>query len=328
MPVSSDSLRIAIVAEATPGTTPATPTWETVRATGEGLTFEHETTLSAEMGGGSRGVKDSILAGGQVNGAINFEVSKNDALEALLAAALGSAWGFDTGYATTPTAEEVFDYDTLTTFTVEKRWKLDNVPTYSYHRYTGCLPNSLNLSITPNEPITGSIGFIGNARVIDTGEVASSTYNAAGTVAVMTAPLVTGINLYAYGGWASPLAWVTAACFTSLNLSVDNGSRGIACIGTLGNKETVLGKFNVQPSGSIYYAADDPLTGMEAQTEYGLQVTMTDSAANSYRLRFPRVKFATAGVVAGGQDTDVLTDFTMQALVDGSPANVMQILRA
>ena len=95
MTVSSDSLRLGVVKEVTPGTSPAAPAFQLFRTTGEGLTYDVTTTNSEEMGGLNRGVKDNILAGAQVTGEINFELSKHFALEDFMAAALGNVWGDD-----------------------------------------------------------------------------------------------------------------------------------------------------------------------------------------------------------------------------------------
>lgn len=325
MAVSSDSLQLAVVLEDTPGVTPATPAFDLVRITGEGLTFEPTSTQSNEMGGASRGIKDSILTGAQVTGDINFELAKSDAFELLLAAAVANNWGNDP-HALGIGADEIYDYSILDTFTFEKRWKLDDTPTYSYHRFTGCMVNTMTITITPGEPITGSFGLVGNTLELDTAEVAGATYTPAGANPVMTAPLVTSIQLLDPSN-DQPVTWLANSCFTNLEISINNNGRGIQCIGFLGTKETVLGRFECSISGSLYYANDEPLQALIDQTEFVMVVTCEDSLGNSYTFRFERVKFSTATVVATGTNEDVLVDFQLQALEDDAEPITVQITR-
>jgi hypothetical protein len=326
MAVSSDSLQLAVVAETTPGVTPATPSFDLVRITGEGLTFEPTSTQSNEMGGSSRGVKDSILTGAQVTGDINFELAKSPAFEKLLAAALANNWGNDP-HNLTVTADQVYDYSLLKTFTIEKRWKLDDTPTYSYHRFSGCMINTMTLSITPGEPITGSFGLVGNDLKLGTAAIVGATYNPAGANPVMTAPLVTSIVLKD-PITGQPVTWLNNSCFTNVEISINNNGRGIQCIGFLGTKETVLGRFECSISGSLYYANDEPLQALIDQDEFEFEVVCTDSAGHSYTFDFKRVKFSTATVVATGTNEDVLVDFTLQGLEDDVHPITVQITRA
>lgn len=323
MAVSSDSLRLGIVTELTAGDTPATPAFDLMRVTGEGLTYEVSTTQSDEMGGLNRGVKDSILVGATVTGDISFELSKNKAFEKLFVGGLGSKWAAD--YFGTPwgaAANETYDYQEVTTFSIEKRFTMDDTPTYNYHRFVGCMVDTTALSITPNEPITGTFSFVGQMMATATAEIASSTYVAGGTSPIMTAPLVTGITLLSPHGidgttglpLGTSVPWLDGSCFTGLDLTLANNARELQCIGVLGSSETVLGRFEASSTGTLYYANDEPLDALIDQTEYALQVTMTDGEGGSYDLLFPRIKFSTASVLASGTNTDVMTEFTLQML--------------
>jgi hypothetical protein len=201
--------------------------------------------------------------------------------------------------------------------------------TYLYQLFSGCFADTFTLSITPNEIITGSFGFMGNEMTTpdaDTG----TTYNDAGLNPAMTAPLVTGIELLTYtedGTEGTPVPWLTASCFTGLEISVNNNGRGQVCIGTLGNKATALGRFEVSLSGSLYYVGDEPLDALFDQTEYQMRVTLNDSQSASYFFFFPRVKFSAATALASGTNTDVMVEFTMQALIDEFRQCTMMAIR-
>lgn len=326
MVVSSDSLQVALVAEASPGVTPATPAFDLMRITGEGLIFENTSTNSAEMGGLSRGTKDTILTGAEVSGDINFELSKHVALENLVAAALANTWGNDPHTLST-TPDQVYDYNLTETFTIEKRWQMDDAPTYNYQRFIGCMTDTMSLSITPGEPITGSFGFVGNQMDLATAPIAGATYVPAGTDPVMTAPLVTDVTLLDYET-DLPVSWLSTACFTNVEMALTNNSRGIQCIGTLGNKSTVLGNLEITVSGSLYYSGNDPLQALIDQEQFVFVITTTDSVGNSYTWRIERVKFTTATVNATGTNEDVLVEFELQGLEDTTDPISMLVTRA
>lgn len=325
MAVSSDSLRLAVVEETVVGEIPTTPTWNLFRTTGEGLTYNVETIQSDEMGGLNRGVKDNILVGASVSGDLNFELSKHTALEDFMSAAMGNTWGGDPLLVPGAGVNKAYDASTMRTFGIEKRFTLDeSVPTYSFHRFTGCTVNTLNLSITPNEAITGSFGFMGNEMVTEGTEVAGSTYVSAGANPVMTAPLVTGLELLSPAGidnttgdpLGTAVSWFDSGegCFTGLDITLNNNLRALACIGSLGTTENVLGRFEGTGSGSLYYGGDEPLDALINQTEYALRVTCTDDDGESFQFLFPRVAFSDASALATGTNTDVMTEFTLTVL--------------
>ena len=328
MPTSADSLRLAISKETSQGVLPPTPTFDIFRNTGEGLSFEVTTTISDEISSVSRGVTDSILTGATVTGEISFELADFDAFELALTSVLASDWAADpkaTGAAypaEVGTTAAIYDSSEQVSFTIEKR--MTSVPLDGsaeaplYQLFTGCVADTFSLSITPNEIITGSFGFLGLELTTPTSD-AGTTYNDSGFAPVMTAPLVTGIELLSYtedGSLGAPVAWLSKSCFMGIDVSISNNGRGIVCIGTLGNRATSLGRFETSVTGSIYYTGDEPLDALIDQTPYQFRVTCEDSEGNSYLLFFPRVKFSTATANASGTNTDVMVEFTMQALVD------------
>jgi len=326
MAVSSDSVRLATVEEVTHGTTPATPTLNIMRITGESITFDVTTTQSDEMGGINRGVKDNILTGAAVSGSIEFELSKFEGLERAMAAALGSSWASDDlgvpGAGGNLKTYNAYEYRT---FTLEKRFLLDDGPTYNYHVFVGCMFDTFSLSITPNEPITGSMGVIGNSMATSDTPLGADpvlNYTLPGTSPIMTSPLVTGIELLTPAGiddttgvpLGTAVPWLSNSCFTGLDLNFLNNSRGLQCIGTLGNKETSLGRFEATATGTLYYAADEPLDALITQDEFAMSVTCTDDDGESFEFFFPRVAFASASALATGTNTDVMTEFGLTLL--------------
>ncbi len=161
---SADTTRLAIVEmTGTPPAIPAPPAWQVARFTGEGVAFQPTTVESGELDPSGQ-VKDSILTGGATTGAVNFEVSKNPFLEMLLEGAFRNEWG--TGNAGTPPlpvgADDLIPGLILKPYAIEKRFQvIDNPASYRFHRFAPSGIDSLTMSITPGQPITGSANFSG-----------------------------------------------------------------------------------------------------------------------------------------------------------------------
>lgn len=311
MPASSDTARVAIVAETVKGVIPTSPVWQEMRITGESLNFAHSSTQSNELGGSARGTRDSVLTGGAASGAIQFELHKSATMDALFGAMLGQDWGDDPLDAEPAGTDFAYVGNERKTFAIEKRLD-DGAGTYYYHRYTGLIPNSLTIDIAPNEIITGSIEFIGETRAFGTAELAGATYTPAGTAPIMRAPLVTSIRLLTQQD--AYVFDVQTQCFTRLSWTLQNNVRAISCIGFYGTKDSILGKFTGTINATLSYSSDFVLQATDAQTEFKLIINIRDDAGDWYEFFFPRVKFSSASAAASGSGQDVTVEATMEVL--------------
>lgn len=310
MTISADTVRLAMVRETgTPPTIPATPSLLVARLTSESLAFAPTTTTSNELDP-SGNIRDSILTGGASTGDVAFEVSDNAWFEEMLAAVFGKDW-----------AVNVLVPDTnLFLYLVEKMFPDVPLPASdSFHRFSESAFVSAAITITPGSPITGTATVNGGPLTLGTAPIAGAIYPDPGTEPV----LVPSDAVVTIGGIAS------TACFGTLTLTFDNGTRGIQCIGTLGEKEKVRGRFNATISGQLYYATDDIVHALIDQTEMPVTVTLKDAAdATEYEFVYPRCKITAAPVTAGGTGTDVVIDFTIQALYDTTATHTVQVTRS
>lgn len=317
MPTSADLVQVAIVPEVTYGTTPANPVFQKVRITGEGIAFAPTTTKSGEMNP-FRQVTDSILTGGQVSGDLDFELAHELWFEELLEGALCNDWNSDTlkiGLS-------------LKSYTIEKKIPVPGGTT-QYHRFTGCCVNQFSIDIKPNAPITGKFSFVGKAPAIDTAIISGATYTEPALTAVMTAPRVVGIEI---GGVSA-----ISKCFNNLTFTLNNNNRAIECIGTLGPRETVLGRAEIQTQFSVLFNDSDLLSLLIDQTETSLEFRTEDTENaggsptnhNYYIWTLPRVKLTANPIVAGGTNQDVVNNVTAEALMpalSGSPLSTIGAL--
>jgi Phage tail tube protein len=306
MAVSADLLRLAIVREATPGVTPATPAFQLLRAVSESLAYSPETQLSNELNK-NRQLTDIIVTGGQSGGEISYELSSNPGFEMLLEGTLGNPW----------TGDELWVGDALLTHTIEKRFtvdadNVDPLAQYEFNRIVRALFDQMVLTFTPGGPATGSSTILAGKLARDNADIAGATFDDAGKL-----PVIVGANVI-------PISFVIGAntysawCVSNLVVTFRNNGRAIACLGQDAANEVVLGRFECEITADVYINGETKAL-MDAfldRTEMSLTFTASDALGNAYKFDFPRVRVSAATEVASGTNQDVIMNTTMQALVD------------
>lgn len=310
MPISADEVRLAEVPETAFGETPANPTFQVIRLTGESLVFTPTTTNSQAMNP-NRSVEDSILTGGAVAGSINFELAKEAWFEEFLSGAMCSDWD----------AESLKVGTILKSFTIEKTLPLDEVDS-DYHGITGAIMNGFSLTIAPNAAITGSFEILAKDYGVTHAVITGGTYTDPVFNPIFTAPLVTDIEISAIAA--------AAQCFNNITLTLNNNARALECIGHLGAREMNLGRAEVTLAFSLYYADGDLLDDLTDQTEMAISFTVNDSddPSNSYTFTLPRAKLTQCNVVAGGTGQDVVADCVATGLYDPVTDTPLLVSRA
>jgi hypothetical protein len=321
MIVPADTLRLAFGAEAgTPPVLPATPPFQLARITSETIALNAQTQNSAELNPSGQ-VSDSILTGANTTGDVNFEVSNNPWFEEMLSALLRDVWGtgmYD-GVALTP--DQLIVGALLKTYTIEKRFSMPG-GVFDYHRFRNCAVANGSITITPGAPIVGKVTIAGGPLdEPDDAEIPGSVYTSAGEEPVMTAPLVTELTIDA--------GTVVARCLSQFVVNLNSNVRGIQCIGTLGEREKVLGRFEAAMTGTVYFASDDMLLHLLHQDTFPVTLKITDSLGAFYTFEFPRCKVTAAPVTAGGgTNSDVTVALAMSALFDEAKGSTLLITRS
>ena len=223
----ADGTQLSFIKEAVWGTTPATPAWQIGRMTGESLKITRETKQSSEITP-ARNVSDLIHVGGGAEGGFNFELSYG-AYDDIFASMLYGEW-----------VDNVLKNGvTQSSLSFEKKFLVD-VATYNYFRYTGMVPNTISLSISAGEIITGSFDFMGKGGTVAAAAIASSTYLDAAAENVLSASSHVG---------ALSLGSFATAKILKVDLSASNNLQTARVIGSLDNADIGAGLFNV--SGSV-----------------------------------------------------------------------------
>ncbi len=317
MGISADETGIYIVPEVTYGVVPATPAFIELPIVSESLGTNANTTTSNTLNP-DRQLVDSILTGLDISGNLEVEVARTPAFDALLESAMSEAWDKLTvpGDWTLPVGS------TLKSFTILKRWP-DPAGTvgvdYLYHIYQGCVVNTMTMSISAGSEVTASIAMVGKEADADTATVlpVGATLTSPTKFNVLRAPEINNIVLDNVGNTLATA--IGTSCVTGMTFAINANVRGIQCLGTLGNKESVLGRFESTLAMTIFFNSNDIMEEFLGQGIVDATFEIGDTATDDhYSVILPRGKISAQTVVAGGTGTDVVNSLTVQALVDNT----------
>ena len=231
---SSSRSRVAYIAEASYGVTPAEPVFQEMRVTSGGLRSTKATAVSNEIRA-DRNVSNIALVGLDVTGGYPIELSYAS-FDDFLAAALCGSW--DTN---------VLKNGVLApSFTIEETVELG--ATDSFSRFLGCMVNTLSLAMEARGLVTGNIGIMGHSETLGTAILESATYTPPNDNPILTASAhaaslaVAGLN---------PVPIIRA-----LNVEVNNGLRVRPAIGTLYTQEFGQGRCVVTGTVTAYFTSN------------------------------------------------------------------------
>lgn len=301
---STSETRLAYVAESTYGTTPATPAWTEARFTSESLSPNIETVTSNEIRQ-DRNVADLIQVGQSAGGDVGFELSYSsfdDWLESLMF----STWSTDV----------LKNGVAQKSFTLEKTFELG--ATDQFHRFTGAVANTLSLSLATGSIVTGSFGFITKGATSAQAEVASSTYTAANSNPVINA--ATNFASLAMTG-------ITGPEMTALDLSITNNITPEQVLGSLDARGLSAGRFEISGTATLYFENEELYELFLAAGSADLTFKLGGASSKNYTFNLPNIKFSSATVVAGGNDSPLLIEAGFTGLYDSTEAAALKITR-
>lgn len=296
--------QFSFVPETTLGTTPASPAWQKFRITSESLIYNISNTTSSEIRPDAD-VSDLIQTGASAEGDFSFELSYGAEFDTLFEHALRGAFAssrLDAG-----TARKSLSF--------EKKFEVGSPD--EFLRFEGCRISSLDLSITSNSVITGTASIMGLSSSVATSEETGATYTDGNAKDVMAAPDVASITVGDTSG---------TIYFTDLSFSVNNNVGAQNAVGSLNAVGIRYGLREVTGKMTAYFDAlaqqiyDDFVAGTEAS----LSFDATDGT-NTYTFHFPRIKYQSGQVVAGGNSQDVFAEITWQGLFDSAEGTSVYI---
>lgn len=285
---------MSYVAEATYGTTPATPSMLKLRHVGTTLNLTKDAFVSQELRS-DRMIFDARHGVKQVGGEINFEASYG-AFDDILEAALQGVWSGSP-------ANILKAGTTFKSFSMERRF----TDITQFLVYTGCGINSMNLSITPNAIVTGSFGVVGKSMTT------SGVTLGAPTDVATNAPFDAFTGTIQEGG-------VSIATITAIELALSNGIEPTFVIGSDSTPELVSGRSTVTGTVSAYFEDLSLLNKFLNETESSIQFELSDPSANTLTFLLPRIKYTGGDVPVQGEGA-LMLNMPFQALLDDVTEN-------
>lgn len=302
----ASSTRLAYVVESTEGTTPSTPTFQTLRFTSESLVPNVETVVSNEIRA-DRNVTDQIQVGQMASGSISGELSYGT-YDALFESLMSGAWSSDV----------LKNGLTRKSFTFEKTFETGATDTFI--RLLGCLVNTFQLDISAKAITNLEFGIMGRQGESAAAIISGATYTAANDNPVLnTAADVGAITLTGISG---------THIVRDLSISANANLREQAQIGSLALAGIGLGRFEVSGSLTVYLENKNILDAVLAQTSVALSLTIGRDTGEKYTIEVPSLKMSNPRIVAGGNNTDVMVEVDWQGLYDSSDACTLMITRA
>jgi hypothetical protein len=294
----------AFIAEVTYGTTPATPVMQNLRATGINIGMSKTSQESGEIRS-DRQITSFKHGTRKVGGGFNFELSYGS-FDVLLQAVLGGTW-----------AADVLKAGTLKrSFSIERYYGDILAADGAWHRFTGCMFDTLELSVPTEGKVTGSFGLIGKDMTIGTALITGATYTAVSTTDVMDS--FTGT--IQEGG-------SSIAIITEIKLSLKNGVAPKMAIGSQTTTEPSWGRSNVSGSITAYFENAALLNKFINETESSLSFVVNDAAGNNYTFLIPRIKYTGGTDINVSGEGPITLSLPFQAMRDTGQASNIVITR-
>lgn len=284
--------RIAFIAEVTENTTPATPAFQVIRATGESIMVERNFGFSSELDG-RRGQKSPAVNSSGASGAVETEWS-DGTFETWLESLLRGAWATDV----------LVDADTPKSLTLEVTF--EDGATDVYKRATGCHASSVTITANAGERVTASWQFVGRGGDFANAAIAGATYTAGNDEPVEVGAGVTGFVM----------SGITVGCVPRLALQINNNLNPEYCLGSLGPTHISPGALEVTCAGQMRLSASqyDMLRAYADGTETSLEFDIGTDSGHITHFSTPATLIEKLDVKTTSPDGSVLIDFTMRAI--------------
>lgn len=298
-------VRVAYVPETAFGVTPATPSFKTARFTSGGLRT-NKTTVTSDERQPDRNVRDEILTGLAAGGSYSFEFTA-ETFDDFLAGALRGAW----------TSDVLKNGILAPTFTIEETLELGAVDSFS--RFTGAAVNTLSLSVTAREKVTGSMAFMAQKETLATTIITGATYAAPNANEIANAS--TGVAALMVGT-INPAPRVK-----SLSFEVNNGLRMRPEVGTPFSNEYGADRCNITGTLNCYFQSNDLYQAVLNHETAALGFTLGQEANKRYAILFPRIRLGDGERAVGGNIDDVMVNVPFRALYDPTELASIRITR-
>lgn len=291
--------RVAYIAEVTEGTTPAMPTFTTLRRVSGGMTTRKSVEASSEIQP-DRNVRDVFENGQYTEGTFECEWSHSTMDDFLAAAQMGS-WSTNV----------LANGSTERFFTIEETDIVGATSLFS--RYTASRVNTFEIVAQMESMIRASVGFIGRQEALATTIISGATYTAANTEPVDRGD---SVSISAMLG-LSPLP----EC-RRIRLNINNQLQRNMRLGSKFPTDPTFGQALITGEIELYFDDNAQMNLALAHSEGQLQFTLGSQANKKYTFNLPRVRILDAQKQRGGNGQPVIATLPFQAQGSAATASL------
>lgn len=185
--------------------------------------------------------------------------------------------------------------------------------------YAGMTPAALELSIEAGEPITYNLSFVGKSET-----KAQATASTPAASAEPTKPFFTAGS--SVGSIEIDDVAVASCLIQKIELTIDNQVEGKKAVGSLGFCDASEHSLSVTGSISMYFVDETYYDLLDGDTEFKLEIPMTDSLGNQYNIELPACQLTTGKSPITDRDGDVMAEHEFEA-VEGAGGYTVKITR-
>ena len=273
---------LAYIAETAFGTTPATPTFANLPINSHSLDLTKDRVEGNEIQA-DRMPRVDRHGNRQATGSLDVDLRKGDFDELFESAFLNS-------YVT----------DVLKVGTTPKFFSMEDAANdiSQFRLFTGLSVSSMNVSIAPNQMVTGSFDMVGKSM---TQSGATGSTGGAPTASSTNAPFDSYSGTISDGGAGISIV-------TSIDFSLTNSFAPTFVVGSDSAQQLEFGRAVVEGTMTVYYEDETLINKFLNETESSISVTVNDpTGASAYTFDFPRVKYNGASVPLQNPQSRLIT---------------------
>lgn len=204
-------------------------------------------------------------------------------------------------------------------YTVQKVFT--DLDTPELWNFTGARIGTWGLDLATGSILTMTFGLLAKDGVMTETQFSGASIIPANTNDVMNA--VNDVSAITFDGDPGAQQFF----FNNLSISIDNALRGQEAVGTLGFVGVEPGRLSVTGSFEIYFEDSTTFDNFRAATAFQLTFQVEDASGQAYIFTFPRCKYTSMEIVAGGLDQDIFANSEFEALINSAGTYQMQITR-
>lgn len=176
-----------------------------------------------------------------------------------------------------------------------------------FAKYSGCMIDSLTITVPSDNIVTGSFGILGKLET----SAAATIDSAGGNTAAPANEVMAGIEDIT--AIMEPNSANTGFASTQFSFTLNNNLRQRIQIGTLGPISVGSGTVDVTGTLQAYFTSVAIIDKHLNFSDSSLAIQFADSTGKGYVIDFPRITYNSATRVAGGVNTDILADLTFSS---------------